>query len=257
MLGRGKRFGHADAVLETLIAEVSTGFDHLVFSGDATALGFRREIEKAAQILQVEKLPGLAVPGNHDYCTTRAANSGDFERCFEPWMKGERIDDQPYPFAQKVGDYWLVGVNSARGNRWFWDASGSVTPQQCDRLRRLLTMLSPGPRILVTHYPICLSNGKHEGRAHGLRNLAAILEVAAAGGVCLWLHGHRHHFYYHQRPPLASFPCICIGSSTEMGRWSFGDYTLDGKELKGQRRCYNPISQKFVAVESFQLKLSI
>jgi len=32
----------------------------------------------------------LAVPGNHDYCTRAAVQSGHFERYFAPWQDGER-----------------------------------------------------------------------------------------------------------------------------------------------------------------------
>src|SRR5436853_62013 len=71
-----------------------------------------------------------------------------------PWQQGVRIDENTYPFAQKVGPVWLVGVNSARGNLLPWDASGQVGPEQCQRLAALLGQLDEGPRILVTHYPV-------------------------------------------------------------------------------------------------------
>src|SRR5207244_6997680 len=106
-------------------------------------------------------------------------------------------------FAQRVGHVTLVAVNSCTGNRLAWDAGGSVGPRQLDRLSKLLAALEPGPRILVTHYPICLANGHPENRVHGLRDMTELVHVAADGGVGLWLHGHRHHAYYFQEPPLA------------------------------------------------------
>src|SRR5439155_19497125 len=125
---------------------------------------------KTARLLGVDRLPGLAVPGNHDYCTRPAACSGNFERAFAPWQQGVRVDEQTYPFAQKVGPVWLIGVNSSTGNRWAWDAGGAVGPEQRERLARLLEQIDGGPRILVTHFPVCLSSGKLERRSHGLRD---------------------------------------------------------------------------------------
>src|ERR1019366_2080161 len=99
-------------------------------------------------------IPGLAVPGNHDYCTPSAAASGAFEQSFAAWQTGRRIGDQRYPFAQAIGPAWLIGVNAATGNRWPWDASGAVGALQMERLQQLLAELPAGIRILVIHYPI-------------------------------------------------------------------------------------------------------
>ena len=91
---------------------------------------------------------------------------------------------------------WLIGVNSCTGNRWPWDAGGSVGPEQRERLRRLLEQLEPGP----AHPRDALSGGPGQWPARsGARTACAIwpelVDVAARGGVCLWLHGHRHGSY--------------------------------------------------------------
>lgn len=256
--GRGKHFAQADQVCRRLVDDVSRrGIDHLVFSGDASALGFDEELLRAAQMLTLDARPGIAVPGNHDYCTRRAAASGDFERAFAAWQQGERIESHTYPFAQRVGDTWLVAVNSSKGNRWFWDASGACGRAQLDRLGELLQRLPAGPRILVTHYPVCLKDGRPEGVAHGLNDVRETVEVAAAGGVVLWLHGHRHSFYWLQQPPTAPFPVICAGSATQTGLWSYGEYEIDGKRLSGVRRVYDPTSDGFRDGERFELVLPL
>ena len=55
-LGRGRHFCHADQVVRALTAEVrERGIDRLVFSGDATALGFPEEVARAAELLRVGK----------------------------------------------------------------------------------------------------------------------------------------------------------------------------------------------------------
>jgi 3',5'-cyclic AMP phosphodiesterase CpdA len=255
-LGRGLLFRDADKVLGRLVEEIQERrIDHVVLSGDATALGFASEVHRAAEILKVGVLPGLAVPGNHDYCTIPAAVSGFFEKSFAPWLHGRRIGNETYPFAQRVGPVWLVGVNSATGNRWAWDAAGSAGPAQRERLARLLAELEPGPRILVTHFPVCLASGKRERRAHGLRDVRELVDVAARGGVSLWLHGHRHHFYCLQKPPLAPFPVVCVGSSTQTGRWSYAEYTLEENRVEVVRRTYNPVRSAFEDADKFALPL--
>lgn len=255
-LGRGESFARADEVLGRLIDHLpDRRVDHLIFSGDATALGFESELNRAAEILRVGHMPGLAVPGNHDYLTRTAAESGQFEKYFAPWLQGVRVGNHPYPFAQRVGNVWLVGVNAARGNRIPWDATGRVGREQLVRLRQLLDLLEPGPRFLVIHYPILLATGRSEERHHGLRDLKQVLAVAAAGGVCLWLHGHRHEPYFFEQAPDAPFPAICAGAATQHGIWSYNEYTIDGASFRALRRAFNPDVGRFEDAQEFELTL--
>jgi 3',5'-cyclic AMP phosphodiesterase CpdA len=259
-LGRARRFRTADEVLAVLMEDLRQRRpDHLVFSGDATALGFDAEFARAATLLDLTTsagIPGLAVPGNHDYYTRGVEAAGLFERYFAPWQTGERVDGAIYPFAQRVGPLWLVAVNTAVGNAAIWDASGRVRADQLDRLSRLLDRLDPGPRILVTHYPICVASGKRERRTHGLRNVADVVAVAARGGVCLWLHGHRHSAYRIVETSLAPFPVICAGSATQYGLWSYGEYTLSGRLVHVTRRVFSAETHGFVDAESSELEMA-
>ena len=261
LLGRGYRFRRAEAVLTALAAELrGRAIDHVIFSGDATALGFEAELVRAAHLMGLDgpdPLPGLAVPGNHDYCTRSAEQSGAFERYFRLWQKGERVGEAIYPFAQRVGPAWLVAVNSSTANRWAWDASGGVGTEQIARLGTLLDRLSgEGSRILVTHYPVCLASGKPERRTHGLRDLEALVKVAERGGIRLWLHGHRHGSYYHCRTCLAPFPVVCAGSATQSGKWTYHEYTLAGWHLQALRRIYDPKDGGFRDSGTFEVDLA-
>ena len=259
-LGREQRFRDAERILAALVEELrARAVDHLIFSGDATVLGFEAELARAAALLRVsaaERVPGIAVPGNHDYYTRRAAASGLFERYFAPWQEGERLDGATYPFAQRVGPVWLVAVNSSTGNRRPWDASGSVDPGQLDRLRRLLEKLDAGLRVLVTHYPVCVKSGRSERPDHGLRNVREVVKVAAAGGVRLWLHGHRHEPYAIACPPDTPFPVVCAGSATQHGLWSYGEYTIEGTSLIGLRRIFHEENARFEDHDRFHLELA-
>jgi 3',5'-cyclic AMP phosphodiesterase CpdA len=259
-LGRARRFREADEVLAGLVADVCRRRpDHLVFSGDATALGFEAEFARAAALLDLtssDGIPGMAVPGNHDYYTRGVEAAGLFERYFASWLAGERVDEAIYPFAQRVGPLWLVAVNTAAGNVAIWDASGRVDPGQLERLDRLLKRLEPGPRILVTHYPVCLASGKPERRTHGLRNLADLVTVAAHGGVGLWLHGHRHRAYRITESHIVPFPVICAGSATQQRHWSYGEYTITGRHVQGIQRVYSARAHSFEDAESFDLEMA-
>jgi 3',5'-cyclic AMP phosphodiesterase CpdA len=256
--GRERRFARADDVLSRLMDQLpGRGIDHVIFSGDATALGFESEFRRAAEILRVDggAIPGIAVPGNHDYLTRTAARSGHFEKYFAPWQHGTRLADHRYPFAQRVGPVWLVGVNAARGNRVPWNAAGHVGPEQTARLERLLESLAPGPRLLVIHYPICLASGVNEQRHHGLSDLSHVIAVAAKGGVCLWLHGHRHEPYFFEQLPSVPFAAICAGTATEHGIWSYNEYTIDGNDFRAVRRAFDPESGTFKDAQEFVLFL--
>ncbi|MFO0927200.1 MAG: metallophosphoesterase [Gemmataceae bacterium] len=246
LLGRGFRFRNAERVMAALRHDLlARRPDHVLFSGDASAMGFEEEIGRAAALLPLTELAGLAVPGNHDYCTRTAMHSGVFERHFAAWQTGERVGDAIYPFAQRVGPLWLVAVNSATANRWAWDARGEVGAAQLDRLDRLLGRLPPGPRILVTHYPVALSDGRPERAVRGLRDLTPLLAIANRGGVGLWLHGHRHDLYYLPRNELVPFPVLCAGSTTQTGHWSYFEYSITGDRLTALQRVYEPADDGF------------
>ena len=260
VFGRAQRFARAEEVLAALMDELRKDRpDRVVFSGDATALGFEAECAHAAALLGLangDGLPGLAVPGNHDYYIARDVRAGHFEHHLAPWLTGERLDQAVYPFAQRVGPLWLVAVNTSVPTFLPWDASGRAGVDQLARLERLLDRLGPGRRILVTHYPVCRASGRSERRSRSLRDLTRLVDVAARGGVCLWLHGHRHGSYHHANPGQAPFPVICAGSATERGSWSYLRYTIAGSRLTALRRQFDPQGGAFRDAETFVLDLA-
>jgi hypothetical protein len=136
-----------------------------------------------------------------------------------------------------------------------WDASGAVGPAQRERLRDLLKQLSPGLRIMVTHYPVCHADGSTEGRWHGLRDVAATVAVAANGGVGAWLHGHIHTPFFVAKSLAAPFPIICAGSATQLGRASYCEYEISGKRLIARRRVYDVETSTFRDGETFYLEI--
>lgn len=259
LLGRGGRFRYASRIVEVLRRDLATRLnDHLVFSGDASMLGFDAELVSAATKIGVydESLPpGIAVPGNHDVYVARAERKGIFETAFAPWQQGQRVGAEIYPFAQKVGHVWLIALNSARANFWMWDATGKVGESQLDRLRQLTASLTPGPRIVVSHYPLLMQKRMPEPQWHRLRDWRRAHEVAAECGVNLWLHGHRHGWYVLPAGGKLQFPTICAGSATQTRRWGYHEYVIEDWKLNGLRRVYDPKIGAFTNAERFELQL--
>ena len=166
-LGRGYRFRRADHVLSVLADELRHGgFDRILFSGDASAMGFEEEVARAAHLLKIgrtDEMPGLAVPGNHDYCTAAAARAGHFEPIFSPWQAGARRRRRlPVRPARRPrladraelldGQPLAVGRARRRRPRSAAPAGGAAA--------------TAGRRaaILVTHYPVWLASGRREPR---------------------------------------------------------------------------------------------
>jgi len=256
--GRGFRFRHGEVVAQALVADLRQyAPDLLLFSGDATVMGFREEVEYAAGLLPLHDWPGLAVPGNHDYCTRTAMREAHFEQLFARWQQGLRVGQYTYPFAVRAGHAWLIGLNSATANRWPWDATGLVGAEQLARLETLLAQLEgDGPRIILTHYPIARASGKPDFFIRHLRDLRRVLHVCEAGRVSLWLHGHCHDAYHFPRGVVAAFPVICAGSATQTGLWSYGQYELNGRALHAQVRLYDPQQKSFQTQRTFELELA-
>ena len=259
LLGRGRRFRHAPAAAVALAEDVRTrGYDHVVFSGDATTLAFDAEMSGAAAALGVgaDGVPaGIAVPGNHDYYTRWAIVSGTFEKHFSVWQGGLRVDNHTYPFAQKVGHCWLIGLNSSTANWWTFDASGKVGAPQLERLKKLCAVLDPGPRIVVTHYPLRAGSGKVERRSHRLVDHKAALAAAVECGVSLWLHGHIHKPFRLAPSAAIPFPVICAGSATQTNKWSYNEYAIDGSRLVGVRRVFDLAAKRYADAERFEFDL--
>lgn len=259
LLGRGRRFRFAPQVVAAMRREWPTRkLDGLVFSGDATGMGFESEFAAASHALGVDDAelpPAVAVPGNHDYYTKRATKSGYFEHYFAPWLQGHRLTTDTYPFARQIGAAWFIGVNSSTVNRWTWDASGAIGSEQLRRLRRLCASLPPGPRVLVTHYPLRTGRGEVEPRVHRLRDHKAALECAKECKISLWLHGHIHKAFLLKASQFIPFPIVCCGSSTQQNRWGYNEYTIDGAICRMTRRFYSQEEDMFKDAEYREFEL--
>ena len=85
--------------------------------------------------------------------------------------------------------------------------------------------------------------------------MADLVAVAERGGICLWLHGHRHHTYHVNKREIAPFPIICAGSATERGIWNYCEYTVSDLHLRAQVRRFESGRRQFQDTDVFELEL--
>jgi len=256
---RGRAFRGA-AALVGAIAERVQGLrpDLVVFSGDATALGFPGESQAVAKALGVGRpggVAGIAVPGNHDHYTHSAVLVSGFETAFGPWMQGERVGEFPFPFARRTGDVWFIGVNSCVPNAIPWDARGSVGAAQLGRLDELLSRLDDCHRVLVTHYPYVTAEGLPEPPMRALRDREQLADVIRKHRVTVWLCGHRHRAYHIGPTDRLPFFQNCSGSATQTGLASFSELVIAHDELRIRQHVLSPSVGEFVASDWHKVRL--
>ncbi|HUB06550.1 MAG TPA: metallophosphoesterase, partial [Myxococcales bacterium] len=83
LLGRGRLFANVARTVASILAEAEQrGVQHLLVSGDLTALALPEEFEAAWDALSGWKDRMTIVPGNHDRYTPAAARERAFENAF-------------------------------------------------------------------------------------------------------------------------------------------------------------------------------
>ncbi|MCS7269614.1 MAG: metallophosphoesterase [Gemmataceae bacterium] len=260
MLGRGRRFAQAPRIVQRLRDEIlARQPEGVIFSGDASHFGFAAEISEAAAELGLQAgaglPPGVAVPGNHDYYVGPAATSGAFERFFAVWQQGVRLENRPYPFAVRLGPLWLIAVQAAHPHVAVWDASGRIGNSQLQDVQRLCRQLEGGTRVVVCHYPLLAEDRQPEPWHRRLRDWAAACQTVRHCGIALWLHGHRHRWYWLAADQNLPCPTIGAGSATQSGRAGYLEYTFYETHLSVLRRVYDPDTDRYRDAEHFQLAL--
>ncbi|GMU61131.1 MAG: hypothetical protein AMXMBFR34_28940 [Myxococcaceae bacterium] len=223
-MGRLARFEGVQARLERLVDELHAhSADHLVVTGDVSALGHEDEVGQVEELLRPLLAAGrmTVIPGNHDrYTDTPAARV--FERIFAPWLTSDLPElavDGPYPFVRLVGDsVALVGLDSTRVSGWSHYFVGRLGQRQLDAARAALAhpRLAGRTVFILSHHGPVGPSGSFDWIHSGLLDAAALLELVKEHPAVL-LHGHSHERFWHradhQRPHL-----IGAGSSTEKGR---------------------------------------
>ena len=243
-LGRLTQFDDAEARLGQLLDDLhALSPDHVVLSGDLTALGhddeFGRTRELLAPLIRERRL--TVIPGNHDRYTDHGRSR--FEAHFGDALKSdlpELADERGYPFVRLLGDdAALVGLDSTRVGGWTHYVLGRVGDAQLEALGQILDHPTMAERtvLLVLHHGPLGPGGQPDWREAGLLDAKKLMRVIHGRSVVLQ-HGHSHHRFWH-RAEGARPHIFGGGSSTQPGREGYWVIDVDDhRELEG--RAYLP-----------------
>jgi 3',5'-cyclic AMP phosphodiesterase CpdA len=219
---RAKRYADAPEALRRLLRRAQQGgFDHVVLSGDLTALAVDEEFEGVRDALgELADRPDrlTVIPGNHDVFTPGSQKKRRFERWFGHLLHSDLPEFQvegPWPMVRLLGESAaIIGLNSARVPFFPGIAAGKVGDDQLAALVRICAHPSlRGRTIYVTvHHAPVRKDGKFDRRDHGLLDADRLVEACRIGGVTAVLCGHIHAKYNFA---ITGGPTVvCGGSST-------------------------------------------
>ena len=224
-LGRLHTFSDGATAWKRILEDIDhLAADHVIFTGDLTAMGASEEFDAVrASVRHLTDEGKLTViPGNHDrYIDSPGARH--FERVFAAELASampEYADETGYPFVRLLGDdVALIGLDSTRVRGWGQYVVGRLGSAQLEALARVLD----DPRLanrtvhVLSHHGQLGPRGKRAGvQQSGLFDGPALLVVLEGRDVLLH-HGHSHVRSWHraggERPHLFGG-----GSSTQKGR---------------------------------------
>jgi len=243
VFGRSRKYEQAEATLRQIAQDVpALRVDHVMFTGDFTALATREEFECARQALGplADDPRRLSViPGNHDRYTAHSVRDRRFEQYFGHLIHSDLplySADDGYPFVRLLGDALaVVGLDSTHLAPAPGLSFGRLGRQQLRLLARLLNdraMRGRAVCVMVHHAPLHRHGGP-DRMTHGLWDAAELLRVLA-GRRCSLHHGHVHERYRHGASP--SRPEIFgAGSSTALGDEGYWLLDWDGHRLVSAR----------------------
>ena len=148
-----RRHGRSDENLR------QRGTDHIVFSGDASTLGFEAEIGTRPNFSP--SISGLAWQCRATMTITRRQRlqAAPSSAILQPGNRASGVQGATYPFAQRVGHVWLVGVNSLYRQLLALGRGRQSCERTTQSPRSSARPAFTWPAILVTHYPVVLASG--------------------------------------------------------------------------------------------------
>jgi 3',5'-cyclic AMP phosphodiesterase CpdA len=236
---REARYANAEQTLGQLAAEaVRHRADHVILSGDLTAMALDEEFRRAKVALApVAASPKSfsVIPGNHDVYARDAWNEDRFGRHFGEFLKSdwpEYSREGAFPYVHLIGDgAAVVGLLSARVPLFPGAAVGWVGKKQLEAL----TALVRDPRLekrfvfVAVHHAPLNQRGVPDSPTHGLHDAKELLRICTAPNFAV-LHGHIHRRYHHA-PAMGRPHIFGAGSSTSKGDEGYWLYEVDGGRL--------------------------
>ncbi|MDR0966730.1 MAG: metallophosphoesterase [Myxococcales bacterium] len=206
LAGRGRQFGDSLTTLRRLVATMETfAPDHILFSGDFTALATPHEFEWAKEVLgpwASDPRRLSVVPGNHDRYTRRSVRERRFERCFGALLESDlpRLQGSAgFPFVRLVGERLaVIGLDTTRLAPFPGLAFGRIDPGQRRLLEDILESEAVRNRavaLLLHHAPLS-PHGRPDTLTHGLVDAPELLARLAGRPRTSMHFGHIHHRYW-------------------------------------------------------------
>jgi 3',5'-cyclic AMP phosphodiesterase CpdA len=237
LLRRGLLFARVgQAVASILAAAEKLRVEHLVVSGDLTALALPEEFDSAREALAAWSDRMTIVPGNHDRYTPAAAREQAFEKAFGAALRSdlpEYCTEGAFPTVRLLGnDVAVVGLSSARVPPVPGLAAGYVGRAQRTALSRILDDARVKGRsvLLAVHHAPLRPSARSDFPTHGLLDGRRLLAMAGAAGVLALCHGHIHERYRLAGPGRLSL--FCAGSSTQKGMEGYWLLDVDRTGLR-------------------------
>lgn len=203
-------FGRIDeGILAPLIAAIrGIGPDLVAVSGDLTQRARSWQFKAARAFLEAIPVPRIAVPGNHDVPLYNL-----FARFFCPLANYRRyISDDLAPFYSDE-EIAVLGINTARA---LTIKHGRINNTQITGIcKRLGTYGDEMTKIVVTHHPFYVPEGRDEGELVG-RAPRAITALALCR-VDVLLAGHLHFSHRGQtaeRYRIAGYGALAVSAGT-------------------------------------------
>jgi len=245
---RARRYVNAPETIGRLVAEgLRHGVDHVILSGDLTALAVDAEFEGARKALgdladRPDRL--TLVPGNHDIFTPGSRDKKRFERWFGHLLGSDLPQfraEGAWPHVRLVGDeVAIVGLCSARVPPVPGIAAGRVDDAQLAALEKICAH----PRVrgrsihVVVHHAPLRWDGREDRAGHGLADARALIDVCTRGGVAAVHCGHIHHRFSYQVPGGPTI--VCGGSSTWLGHEGYWLVDAARGGITGLQNCALP-----------------
>jgi len=208
------RFMQRDT-LTNLVTHMQNNRPHLtIVTGDLVNLASHNEMVMAQNWLEKLGPPEkvCAIPGNHDAYVRGSLE--DAHKNWGPYMSGERLDDNPFPYVRRIGDVAIIGCSSAVPRPPFI-ASGQISTAQSERLAQYLEILGKAGffRIVLIHHPPIAQYARSWRK--GLRGAKGFRDAIKNDGAELVLHGHLHRSLINALPgPTHEVPVIGVASAT-------------------------------------------
>ncbi|MGI5863327.1 MAG: metallophosphoesterase family protein [Myxococcales bacterium] len=207
VLGRAARFERGVEVLRQIARDADAlGADHVLLSGDLTALATHEEFRRAREALGLladDPSRLSIIPGNHDRYTAHSMRSRRFEQHFGNLLKSDlpqHCGPDGYPYVRLVGsELAVIGLDSTHLAPLPGLAFGRIGFGQLRRLAAILedpALRDRGIAVLVHHAPLHRWGGA-DSITHGLWDARWLLR-ALAGRSCSVHHGHIHERYWHR-----------------------------------------------------------